>query len=537
MTGTPFTRFTDLCQALTQTRSRDEKTRRVAALLTEVQPDEQAPTARFSAGHTLSRLDERTLDIGPSSLETPEARQASLTQEPVTIRAVANAFDELAGVSGAGSRSRRDAILSGITGRLSEGEAVWLRRLILGELRTGVQEGLVLEAIAECASVEAETVRRAHMLRGDVGEVAHLALEGGQSVLEEVGLEVGRPVRPMLAGRVEAVQEALVELGGPLVFEHKLDGARVQVHKLGDEVRVFSRRLSEVTESLPEVVRVGALLEADRAVVEGEVFAVDEEGQPRPFQELLRRFRREHGREAAVREVPVEVRLFDVLHVQGDTLIEEPLSERWARLREIAPEEVLANRVVTADPGEARGAYQAALGAGHEGLMVKDPGSSYSPGRRGSRWLKLKPETTVDCVVLGAEWGHGRRRGWLSNLHLGVRVSAAEQEHLVKPEKAASGPVVRREGFAMVGKTFKGLTDEMLASLTDRLQQIAVEEPSWGVVARPELVVEVAFDEVQTSPVYESGCALRFARVKAIREDKPVEEAASLSEVLEVREG
>lgn len=534
--GTPFHRFAKVCDQLAGTASRNAKVDLAAEFLAELDPDERGPGARFLAGRPLARVDARKLDVGHALLEDAGGHeQATLTGGQLTIRGLAGAIDELAGLEGSGSRRRRRAIVDGLVGRLDEGDRPWLISLFQGELRTGVQEGLVLEAVAQAAGAPEELVRRA-LLRGDVGEVAHLAIDGGVDVLESVDLDLGRPIAPMLAGRAEDIADAIVELGGPAVFEHKLDGARIQIHKDGDQVWAFSRRLTEVTESLPEAVDVGGALSAGRALVEGEAVAYDEGGRPLPFQELMRRFRRTHQLEAEAARVPVEIHLFDCLHVDGDTLFDEPLAERWARLRSIAPAERLVARRVTGDPGEARGLYDDAIEAGHEGLVAKARDSTYVPGRRGEHWLKIKPARTLDLVVLAAEWGHGRREGWLSNLHLGVRAPEEDVDRVTEPDEAPSGPVVRRDGWAMVGKTFKGMTDEELEEVTGRLLDLAVQEPDWGVVARPELVVEVDFDEVQASPHYDSGYALRFARVKAIRDDKPADEAARLSEIAEAYE-
>lgn len=535
--GTPFHRFAEVCDQLAGTTSRNAKVDLAAEFLRGLDPDERGSGARFLAGRTLARVDARKLDVGHALLDDAGGHeQAPLIGGELTIRGLAGAIDELADLEGSGSLRRRRAIVDGLVGRLDEGDRAWLISLFQGELRTGVQEGLVLEAVAQAAGAPEELVRRAFLLRGDVGEVAHLAIDGGVDVLESVDLDLGRPIAPMLAGRAEDVADAIVELGGPAVFEHKLDGARIQIHKDGDQVRVFSRRLTEVTGSLPEAVDVGRALSAGRVLVEGEAVAYDEDGRPLPFQELMRRFRRTHQLEAEAARVPVEVHLFDCLHVDGDTLFDEPLAERWARLRSIAPAERLVVRRVTGDPGEARGLYEDAIEAGHEGLVAKARDSTYVPGRRGGQWLKIKPARTLDLAVLGAEWGHGRREGWLSNLHLGVRVPEEDADRVTEPDEPPSGPVVSRDGWAMVGKTFKGMTDEQLEEITERLLDLAVQEPDWGVVARPELVVEVDFDEVQASPHYDSGYALRFARIKAIRDDKPAGDAARLSEIAEVYE-
>jgi DNA ligase-1 len=534
---TSFARFAATCDALRQLDGRHAKRDRAAELLADVDEAERAPTARFLAGQVLSPLDERDVNVGSSVLaEAASGGQASLFGGEVTIADVARVVDELADVSGPGSSQRRSALLGGLLGRLNEDEQTWLRGLFLGELRTGVQEGLVLASIAAASDAEPDVVRRTHQVRGDVGEVAAIALDEARR-LADVDLELGRPMRPMLAEKAGDLEAALAELGPPVLVEPKLDGARVQIHRAGDTVRVFSRRLTEVTDSLPEAREVGHALDAERALVVGEAYAVGEDGEPRPFPELMRRFRRETDREASRAEVPVEVRLFDALHVDGDTLLDAPLAERRRRLQAIASDEQVTPAAETRELAEAREVYEAARGEGHEGVVVKDPASRYEPGRRGRSWLKVKPVHTLDLVVLGAEWGHGRRSSWLSNYHLGVRVPSDQRERLVEPDEAPRDPVTRREGFAMVTKTFKGLTDEQFGWMTDRLQELAETEPGWGVEAEPGLVVEVTFEDVQDSPRYVSGYALRFARVTAIREDKPVEQAATLADVAALADG
>lgn len=536
--GTPFHRFAGTCRDLRDLEGRNDKRDRAARLLSEVIPEERAATARFLAGEVLSPRDERDLGIGPSTLrEVAGGSQATLFGGPVTIGEAADVLDRLAGLGGSGSRDRRRTLLSGLLGRLDEGSRGWLERVILGELRTGVQEGLVLEAVAEAADVDPGLVHRAHQLLGDVGEVAEVALGDGAGGLEAVELVVGRPIAPMLAEKADTIEEAVDDLDPPVAVEPKYDGARVQIHRDGDDVRVFSRRLTDVTDSLPEAVDVGGALDADRAVVVGEVVAYDDEGHPRPFQDLMRRFRREHDRNAQAARMPVQVHLFDGLYLDGESLIDRPFEDRRAALKRIADEDACTPLTVTSSLAEARSVLEQALQDGHEGVVVKRLSSRYEPGRRGASWRKVKPETTLDLVVLGAERGHGRREGWLSNLHLGVRVPEDQRDRLVQPRETPSGPVTRREGYAMVGKTFKGMTDEQLERITELLKERADREEDWGIVARPDLVVEVAFDEVQDSPHYESGYALRFARVKALREDKPVDEAATLEDVIRVRQG
>jgi DNA ligase-1 len=339
------------------------------------------------------------------------------------------------------------------------------------------------------------------MLLGDIGEVGRLAITEGSDALAAVGLRLFTPIKPMLAQMAEDIPSALDAHGGRSAFEYKLDGARLQIHRDGETVRIFSRRLTDVTESLPDIVEAAGRLEADTVLVEGEVVAVDPAGRPLPFQDLMRRFQRVHDIEKVVERIPLELYLFDILYLDGETLLEAPYEERWAALECVAPSEFLAPRILTADPQDAKEFLEACMDAGHEGLVAKAVDSAYAPGKRGKRWLKVKPVETLDCVIVAAEWGSGRRRGWLSNYHLAVYDEA-------------------NDAFAMIGKTFKGLTDEEFAMITERLQGLKEEDIQWGIRVRPEIVVEVAYNEIQQSPHYESGYALRFARISRIREDK-----------------
>jgi len=380
---TPFARFAATCDALRQLDGRNAKREGAAELLLQVDDAEVEPTARFLAGQVLSPLDERDLNVGSDTLaEAASGEQTTLFGGEATIADVARVLDEVADVSGPGASQRRRALLGGVLGRLDGDERAWLHRLIVGEMRTGVQAGLVLDAIAEAAGVDPDRVRRAHQLRGDPGEIAHLALVEGAD-LAGVDLELGRPLRPMLAEKAEDLEAAIGELGPPVLVEPKLDGARVQIHRRGDTVQVFSRRLTEVTDSLPEAVALGSQLDAERALVVGEAYAVDEDGDPRPFPQLMRRFRREQDRQASQAEVPVEVRLFDLLHADGDPLVDAPLAERRRGLATIAPDEALTEAHEVSDPARARELYADAQTAGHEGVMVKAPDSRYEPGRRG----------------------------------------------------------------------------------------------------------------------------------------------------------
>jgi DNA ligase-1 len=526
---TPFARLAQVCEALRATSSRLEKVALVAGFLREVAPEERAPAARFLAAKTLAEHDPRSLDVGWAALSgAMRSGQATLDVEPLTIAELARAFDGLASTTGLDSRKRKEQRLRGLLGRCSAAERPWLLALLWGEMRTGVSDGVVLEGIAKASQAPPELVRRAHLLRGDVGEVAALALEEGKDGLAATRLRLFHPLRPMMAEVSASVADALRELAGEVAFEFKFDGARIAIHKQGPRVAVFSRRLTDVTASVPEVVEAGLTLAAEEAVVEGEVVAYDNEGKPLPFQDLMRRFHRVHGIAEERARIPLTVHLFDCLHVDGRTLLDEPYRARWAELARVAGPALLAPRLVTREPTEAERFLAEALARGHEGLMAKDLASPYTPGKRGALWLKIKASQTLDCAIIGAEWGSGRREGWLSNYHLAVRVAEGEEALLVQPEAAPVDRVTLAEGWAMVGKTFKGLTDDEFEAMTARLQALAKEERGWGYVVKPEVVVEVEYNDIQQSPHYVSGFALRFARIKAIREDKRSEEADTL---------
>ncbi len=379
--------------------------------------------------------------------------------------------------------------------------------LISGELRQGAQAGLLVDAIARAAEVDVSSVRRALLLAGDLKDVARAALTGGSAALAEFRLRVGRPLAPMLAQSASTVDEALAATVFPAVVDSKLDGIRVQVHRSGEDVGVYTRSLDDITSRVPEVVDAVRGLPSTDLVLDGEVIALDAAGRPRPFQETSAR--------AAARRagtVTLTPYFFDLLHLDGEDLVDEPGTRRWARLAEALPSGLLVPRTEVSTVEEASGAFDAALAMGHEGVVVKAAQAPYDVGRRGSAWVKVKPRHTLDLVILAAEWGHGRRRGWLSNLHLGARDTTGD-------------------GFVMLGKTFKGLTDEMLRWQTERLLALATDRGDWVVQVRPELVVEIAFDGVQTSPRYPGGVALRFARVLRYREDKSAAEADTIDAV------
>ncbi|MEV6208019.1 ATP-dependent DNA ligase [Kitasatospora sp. NPDC051914] len=421
---------------------------------------------------------------------------------------------ELAAVHGRGAQTARRELLDGLFGRATGAEQRLLRGVLVGELRQGALDGVMAEAVAKAAGVPAAAVRRALMFRGSARAVTEAALTGGASALAAFGLEVGRPVRPMLASSAPGVAEALAKVS-PAVLEWKLDGIRVQVHRDGGEVGVFTRSLDDITARVPELVEAALALPVRSAVLDGEAIALGPDGRPRPFQVTAARTASRQDPQRLRAEVPLHPYFFDLLHLDGTDLIDEPGERRWAALAGLVDGALRVPRLVTADPAEAAAFLDGALGHGHEGVVVKDPAAAYEAGRRGAGWIKVKPHHTLDLVVLAAEWGTGRRQGYLSNLHLGARSGGEEG----LPE------------WVMLGKTFKGLTDELLAWQTRELLARETGRGAYDVRVRPELVVEVAFDGLQRSPRYPAGLALRFARVIRYREDKTAAEADTVATV------
>ncbi|MEA2268247.1 MAG: ligase 1 [Solirubrobacteraceae bacterium] len=429
---------------------------------------------------------------------------------PLSVGEVDAAFERIGACTGRGSQAERRRLLGDLLGRADEAERRFLRGLLSGDLRQGALQGVMAEAVARAAGVPAAAVRRALMLRGDLGAVAGIALAEGVAGLDAVTLEVGRPVHPMLAQPAAGIEDALARVR-PAAVEWKLDGARIQVHRRDGDVAVFTRTLDDVTARVPEVVEAALALPVSTVVLDGEAIALRPDGRPHAFQVTAARFGTRRGVTEVRDTVPLTPALFDVLHLDGEDLLDRPGAERAAALDAVVPERLRVPRVVAGDAGTAAGVLRDALAHGHEGVIVKALDAPYEAGRRGGGWLKVKPRHTLDLVVLAAEWGHGRRRGWLSNLHLGARDAAG--------------------GFVMLGKTFKGLTDAMLTWQTERLLELEVARDASTVHVRPELVVEVAFDGVQTSPRYPGGMALRFARVLRHRPDKAAAEADTVDAV------
>ena len=494
-----------------ETRSRLKKTAALSGLLRQLSPEEIDPAVAWLSGH----LRQGRIGLGPAAIR--DASPGTAAAEPsLTVGEVDTAFDRIASTSGPGSTSERARQLSALLARATAEEQDFLKWLIYGELRQGALAGQMAEALAAAAEVPADEVRRALMLAGELPSVARAVLLEGRPGLARFRLELFRPLQPMLAQAAGDVSEALERLG-EAALELKLDGARVQVHKTEDEVRVYSRRGNEVTQAVPELVESVRALPARRILLDGEVIALRPDGTPHPFQVTMRRF----GRKLAVprmrQELPLTPFFFDLLHLDGQDLLDRPAGERFATLGE-AVSGLAVPRIVTADPEQADAFFEEALARGHEGIMAKAVDAPYEAGRRGFSWLKIKPAHTLDLVVLAAERGNGRREGWLSNLHLGAR----------DPDNG---------GFVMLGKTFKGLTDQMLEWQTRKFQELALGTDGWTVHLRPELVVEVAFSDVQESPHYPGGMALRFARVKRYREDKPASEADTVETVRKIFAG
>ncbi len=495
------------------TRSRKAKVVALAALLARASssgPEEIRTVTSYLAGS----LRQRRTGLGWRSMQSvPEpAPEPSLT-----VLEVHRAFEEIAALAGAGSQQARASATAELFGRATAEEQPWLRGIVTGEVRQGALDSLVQEGLAAAGGVPLAAVRRAAMMAGSTVAVADAALTGGEEALASFVLEVGRPVLPMLASSATTVEEAMAKAGGgpetPVAVDTKLDGIRIQVHRDGDEVLVATRSLELITQRLPEVVEVVRALPVTRFVLDGEVLALDDQGRPRPFQETASRTAMSEG-------VHLTPYFFDLLHLDGRDLVDAPGSERLEALARLVPEEHLVPRLVTSSTAEAEEFVSRVLGLGHEGVVVKDLAAPYDAGRRGSAWVKVKPVHTLDLVVLAVEWGSGRRRGWLSNIHLGAR------------DESAPG------GFVMLGKTFKGMTNEMLAWQTERFTALALDPASVGdhhvVRVRPEQVVEIALDGLQTSTRYPGGVALRFARVVRYRDDKTPDQADSLQTVLEL---
>ncbi|HEV8017760.1 MAG TPA: ATP-dependent DNA ligase [Steroidobacteraceae bacterium] len=497
----------DTSHRVSATPGRLAKIEELAGLLRTLQPDEIEIAALYLSGE----MPQGRIGIGYATLQAAATGEAA----PVATLAISEVDRQLAALAatrGGGSARRRDGLLRELFERATAAEQQFLLRLFVGELRQGALAGIMVDAIAAAAGVPTALVRRGAMYSGNLGAVARAALLEGAAGLARFQLELFSPVSPMLAQTAADVAEALQELGGEAAFEWKMDGARIQAHKRDDEIRLYTRGLNEVTGAVPEIVDLVRTFPARALILDGETIAVDAAGRPHPFQITMRRFGRRRNVAAMRAGLPVQAFFFDCLRIEAETIADRPTSERYRALAAAVPDPVRIPRLVTSSEEAARAFYEGALAAGHEGLMAKSLRAPYEAGNRGASWLKIKRTHTLDLVVLAAEWGHGRRRGKLSNLHLGARDPATGE-------------------YIMLGKTFKGLTDAMLEWQTRQLLARETGRDPWTVYVRPELVVEIAFSDLQASTRYPGGLALRLARVKRYRDDKSAEDADNMESV------
>ncbi len=533
MGDTPFSRLAHLGQQLEQTSKRLELTTLLADFLLELSPAEVPPAVRLIIGQVFPEWDGRALKVSWRTVntvideltDTPPGLRGEIVSQavdggeavrmllehvpgrlpdppPLTILEVFYTFEAIAATAGKGSKARKEALLRKLLTRATPVEAKHLVKIIYQEMRHGVSEGTMLDAIAQAGGVKPRLVRRANQFWGDLGEVALTALSEGEAGLKTASIRLFRPLKPMLAQTAQALDEAFERFMGRVALEYKLDGARVQIHRRGPEVRVYSRQLADVTASLPDVaIEIRDTLAVGEAILEGEAVAVDAEGRPLPFQHLMRRFRRLHSVAAAIEEIPVQLHLFDVLYIDGKSLVDAPYHARWTTLESSAGGLNLVPRLIPHTLEEGVAFAEAAYREGHEGVMAKDLDSSYTPGMRGKSWLKLKHVLSLDLVIVAADWGYGRRHGWLSNYHLAARD-------------------VKTGQYLVVGKTFKGLTDAEFQAMTQQLLALEQSRKGGTVFVQPQVVVEVLFNEIQESRQYRSGLALRFARIHRLREDK-----------------
>lgn len=506
-----FGELASTSRMISTSRGRLQKAEHLAELLRRLSDDER----RIGVGYLMGRLRQGRIGVGGAALralaDVPPAADARL--RIVDVDAAMSALTE---ISGSGSVAKRAQALQTLFGQATQEEQDFLFRLMLGELRQGALEGIMVDAIAKATAVSSNELRRALMLTGDAAVVAERALTQGAIGLKDFGIRLFQPIKPMLAQSADTAAEAISVLK-TAALEYKLDGARVQVHKDGEEVRVYSRRLNEVTVAVPEIVEAVRALSARTLILDGEALAMKSDGTPHSFQTTMRRFGRKLDIDALRHELPLQAFFFDCLHIDGDDLIDRGGAERTAVMQRLLPAEFILPRIVTNQITVAESFMAEALRRGHEGIMAKSLNAAYEAGNRGSSWLKIKSAHTLDLVVLAAEWGNGRRHGWLSNLHLGAR----------DPENG---------NFVMLGKTFKGLTDETLAWQTQRLLALQIASDDYTVYVRPELVVEIIFNDVQQSSQYPGGLALRFARVKQYRPDKQAEDADTIDTIRAIYE-
>ncbi|MBV8450861.1 MAG: ATP-dependent DNA ligase, partial [Deltaproteobacteria bacterium] len=487
------------------TTKRLEKIDLLAALLKRLQPEEIEIAAAYLAGAT------RQGRIGIGYAAIRDAESTASETSTLQLLDLDRALEQFSHIQGAGSEHAKRQVLRDLFAHATRQEQHWISRLLLGEVRQGALEGIMFDALAKATGISGDRIRRAAMMGGGSATIARAALEQGEPGLAQFDVQLFRPVQPMLAQTAESISEALSELGDT-ALEYKFDGARLQAHKSGDTVALYSRGSNDITAAVPEVVASIRALPAHELILDGEVLSLTPEGRPQPFQVSMRRFGRKLDVDPLLDELPMTPFWFDVLYLNGGSMIDEPQSKRFEELTRLVRRENVVPHLTTTDPEAAEKFLEQALRQGHEGVMAKSRAAGYAAGARGQSWLKIKQARTLDLVILAAEWGSGRRQGWLSNLHLGARDTI-------------------KGGFAMLGKTFKGLTDEMLAWQTQEFLKLETGRDRHTVYVRPALVAEIAFNEIQVSPRYVSGLALRFARVKRYRTDKSAADADTFQTV------
>ncbi|MFQ6067958.1 MAG: ATP-dependent DNA ligase [Candidatus Bathyarchaeia archaeon] len=548
-----FRTLAELCEKLESTTKRKAMVSWVASFILRLETEEIEPAISMLMGRVFPKWDQRVLEISWATLsmiirkitnidsdtfsrafgktgdvgdatkmvfeEGKIRKQATLFQKQLTILEVHRAFEAIAETTGTGSREKKERLLATLLGSATPLEAKYIVKVLIGEMRTGFHEGLMELAVAQAFKVPLNVIRTASMLTGDIGEVATIAKIKGKEGLLKLGFKIFRPIKPMMAQMAATVAEALKEHGGKTALEYKLDGARIQIHKSGNTVKIFSRRLTDVTESLPEIVElIQDEIKVSEAVLEGEVIAVGKDGSPMLFQHLMRRFRRIRKIKHVAEEIPVQIYLFDALYLNGRSFINEAYTKRRKKLADVAGVIPLTKQIITQDIEKAEEFLKEAVEKGHEGLMAKKLDSLYTPGIRGKRWFKIKKVLEpLDLVIVAAEYGYGRRHGWLSDYYLAARDKETGE-------------------LLPVGKTFKGLTDAEIIEMTRRLKKLAIKKAGHRVIVKPKIVVEVAYNEIQKSPKYKCGMALRFARITRIRDDKSLEEVDTLQKVKEIYE-
>ena len=542
-----FEKLANTLDQVSKTTKRKQKVAIVAQFLRDLDHTEIESASLFLAGRVFPESSEKSLNISWKGLlnalkeltgfsddqlsehykgDVGEAiasllsskqlsKQSVLFQESLTIKRISSVFLKIAEASGSGSTKEKQSLIKSLFVDASPREARYLTALILNDMRTGLSEGLLVECISEAFTIDSNLVRRAWSFTGNIGYIAKTSALGGAKALQKTNIAIMTPVKPMLASPVDDLETAVAL--GPLAYEFKLDGARVQIHKSGKEVRIFSRRLNDVTESMPDIVKlVNEKINPDKVILDGEVVAVAEDGTPFPFQIVMRRFGRSQDVDKVHREIRLKLYLFDILLLNEEMTIDKTYSKRRKLLEENIPIELLVENLVTQDLDEAKEFFDKTKTMGHEGVLAKKIDSTYSPGVRGKSWLKIKHNLeTLDLVIIAAERGHGRRNKWYSDYHLAVRDENSN-------------------GFLMIAKTFKGLTDKEFEEMTRKLEQIQVSKSRGIIRVRPEIVVEVLASEVQESPTYKSGMALRFARIVNLRPDKGLQDVTTLSELRDI---